>query len=294
MRNLIRAEWMKLSRRPLTWVLFGIFLFMVVVQLLTQFLVANLSMFLAVDQLGTLGGQVEEWRRRSAFPGLIGAILSQVNGLGGIFAVIFAAGAMGSEYSWGTLRTQLMRTPSRTRYLLAKIIAVMSLLAVAVLITLLVGMLVGGALGLLVGKPGTLSTRDLLELPLAVLRALYVLLPYVLLTISLAILGRSLIVGLAGGLFYLVFEAGFGALATLQLLGGVFQVLYNLLPQQNITTLVILNNHAFGLRPETITPIALDQLPSPVQAVLVIAVYCVAFAGTALYVLRRRDITGPQ
>jgi ABC-type transport system involved in multi-copper enzyme maturation permease subunit len=294
MLNLIRAELLKLSRRPLTWVLFGVFLFMLLFQLLTQFLVANLGALIGIDQQSPLAAQIDEMRRRTIFPGLIGAVLGQVNGIGGIFAVIFAAGAMGSEYSWGTLRTQLMRTPSRTRYLFAKIVAVMGMLAAATLITLIVGVLVGGVLALLIGRPGTLSAAELLAVIPASLRALYVLLPYVLLTISLAILGRSLIVGLAGGLFYLVFEAGFGALATLQILGGLFQAIYNLMPQQNITTLVIENSHAFGLRPETIAPITLEQLPSPLQAVLVIAVYCAGFVGTAVSILRRRDITGPQ
>src|SRR5262245_65795722 len=76
-------------------------------------------------------------------------------------------------------------------------------------LALIVGSTLGAVLGLLVGDVGAPGARDLLILPLAILRALYVLLPYILLTLSFAIIGRSVLVGLAGGLLYLVFEVGF-------------------------------------------------------------------------------------
>jgi len=294
MLNLIRAEWLKLTRRPLTWVLLAVFLGLLVLQLLAQFVFLQLaaSLGLASDQ-ATFGAQLAEWQRRTVFPGLLGAVFGHINGLGGVFAVILTAGAMGSEYSWGTLRTQLARHPARSRYLLGKLATLLALLVVAMVITLLLGAALGGLLGALVGNVGVIDASDLLVLPLAILRALYVLLPYVLLTLCLTIVGRSLLVGVAGGLLYLVFEAGFGAFATFARLGGLWQAIYNLTIQQNINTLVQLNSHAFGLRPEEATPaIALAQLPSPLQASLVVALYCVSFLATALYVFRKRDITG--
>jgi hypothetical protein len=129
-------------------------------------------------------------------------------------------------------------------------------------------------------------------LPLAILRALYVQLPYVLLTLSFAIIGRSVLVGLAGGLLYLVFEAGFGTLAILQVFGGVWQTIYNLTIQRNISALTVINLREFGLHPELLTSPDLFQTPSLLEATLVVAVYSAGFLATAIYMLRRRDIAG--
>jgi ABC-type transport system involved in multi-copper enzyme maturation permease subunit len=293
MLNLIRAEWLKLTKRPLTWVLLIIFLALLVLQILSLFTLVNLALALGINGSSAVRGvQIEEYARWVVFPGLFGCVFAHINSLGGIFAVILAAGAMGSEYGWGTLRTQLARDPSRVRYLLAKLLTLLALLAVAMILALLLGSALGAALGLLVGGAGVPTVSDLAALPLAILRALYVQLPYVLLTLSFAILGRSVLVGLAGGLLYLVFEAGFGTLAILQVFGGVWQTIYNLTIQRNISALTVINLHEFGLHPELLTSASLFETPSLLQATLVVALYSVGFLATALYLLRRRDITG--
>lgn len=293
MLNLMRAEWLKLAKRPLTWILLAIFLGLLVLQILSQFVIAHLSELLVLggDQASP-AAQLEEWRRRTVFPGLFGSVFSHINSLGGVFAVILAAGAMGSEYSWGTLRTQIARHPGRARYLIAKLITLLALLVVAMLLALLLGAATGAGLGLLIDSAALPSAADLALLPLAILRALYVLLPYVLLTLCFTVIGRSLLVGVAGGLLYLVFEAGFGTLATLQVLGGAWERIYSLTIQQNINTLILLNSSAFGLHPEVITAIDLTRQPSPLQATLVVGVYSLSFLSTTLYLLRKRDIGG--
>jgi ABC-2 type transport system permease protein len=293
MLNLIRAEWLKLTKRPLTWVLLAIFLVLLVLYVLGLFTLVNLALALGMSDEGAVRGvQIEEYALWIVFPGLFGCVFAHINSLGGIFAVILAAGAMGSEYGWGTLRTQLARHPNRVRYLIAKLLTLLALLTVAMVLALLLGSALGAALGLLAGGAGVPSVGDLAILPLAILRALYVQLPYVLLTISFAIIGRSVLVGLAGGLLYLVFEAGFGTLAILQVFGGVWQAIYNLTIQRNISALTVLNLHAFGLHPERLTSADLFQTPPVLQATLVVAVYCAGFLITALYLLRRRDIAG--
>jgi ABC-type transport system involved in multi-copper enzyme maturation permease subunit len=291
MLNLIRAEWLKLTRRPLALVLLAVFLGLLALQIAVQF--ALVSIFGARASGSAIAEQLEEWRLRTMFPGLFGVVFNHVNGLGGIFAVVLAAAAMGSEYSWGTLRTQLARQPGRSRLLVAKLVTLLALLAVATVLALVVGVALGSALGALSGGVGPVSATDLLQLPLALARALYVLLPYVLLTLCLSVIGRSLLAGLAGGLLYLVFEAGFGALALFRVLGGVWQLLYSFTPGQNINTIALLNSHSFGLYPERVTALDTSALPSPLQATLVIAAYSALFLGLALYTMRRHDVPGP-
>lgn len=289
MINLIRAEWLKLSRRPLSWILLILFLVLLVAQILTQF---ALTVGMPVRS-GIVSAQFEEWRRGVLFPGIFATALSHVNGLGGIFAVIFTAGAIGSEYSWGTLRTQLARDPARDRYLLAKLMTIMLMLATATLLATLLASLLSAILSPLLGAAIEITPGDLMNLLPATLRALYVLLPYVLLTAYATLLTRSVLGGLAIGLSYIIVETGFGALALLRVLGGVWALVYNLTIGQNINTLTLMNRHAFGLRPETTAPLDLTQLPSPLQATIVVAVYSVIFLAFALVLFRRRDITGP-
>jgi ABC-2 type transport system permease protein len=289
MINLIRAEWLKLSRRPLSWILLILFLVLLVAQILTQF---ALTLGMPVRS-GIVSAQFEEWRRGVIFPGIFATALSHVNGLGGIFAVIFAAGAIGSEYSWGTLRTQLARDPARDRYLLAKLTTIMLMLATATLLATLLAALLSAVLSPILGSAISITPGDLMNLIPAILRALYVLLPYVLLTAYATLLTRSVLGGVAIGLSYIIVETGFGALALLRVLGGVWALVYNLTIGQNINTLTLMNRHAFGLRPETTAPLDLSQLPSPLQATIVVAVYSVLFLAFALILFRRRDITGP-
>jgi ABC-2 type transport system permease protein len=289
MINLIRAEWLKLSRRPLSWILLILFLVLLVAQILTQF---ALTLGMPVRS-GIVSAQFEEWRRGVLFPGIFATALSHVNGLGGIFAVIFAAGAIGSEYSWGTLRTQLARDPARDRYLLAKLTTIMLMLATATLLATLLAALLSAILSPLLGSAIRITPDDLMNLIPAILRAIYVLLPYVLLTAYATLLTRSVLGGVAIGLSYIIVETGFGALALLRVLGGVWALVYNLTIGQNINTLTLMNRHAFGLRPETTAPLDLSQLPSPLQATIVVAVYSAFFLAFALILFRRRDITGP-
>jgi ABC-2 type transport system permease protein len=295
MLNLIRAEWFKLSRRPLAWVLLAVFLASLVLLLLAEFAVVGLNdgLFSGGARAQLLSEeQVRQFRLHLGFPGIFGAVLGHVNGVGGICAIALAAGVIGSEYGWGTLRTQLARRPNRGRYLIAKLAG----LLLALLAGILLALLLGGLLALLFGSllPGTVgAATSMLALPLGVLRALYVLLPYVLCTVACSILGRSVVAGAAGGYLFLLVDAGLGALSFLAGLGGPIGFLLNLIVQPNINTLIVLNSQSFGLDPAVVTrTMDLTTLPSTLQAMLVIGVYSALFFASAYRWLLRCDIGG--
>jgi len=295
MLNLIRAEWFKLTRRPLAWVLLAVFLASLVLLLLAEFLVVGLDtgLFSGGARAQLLSEQqVRQFRLHLGFPGIFGAVLGHANGVGGICAIALAAGVLGSEYSWGTLRTQLARRPNRGRYLIAKIIGIL----LALLVGIVLALLLGGLLALLFGAllPDTRGAPiGVLALPLGVLRALYVLLPYVLCTVACSILGRSVVAGAVGGFLFLLADAGLGALSFLTKLDGPVAFLLNLIVQPNINTLIVLNSQSFGLDPATLTrTMDLSTLPAPLQATLVIGVYSALFFASAYRSLLRRDIGG--
>ncbi len=258
MINLIRAEWFKLTRRPLAWVLLAVFLALLVLLLMTEFLVVGLDdgLFSGGARAQLLSAeQVRQFRLHLGFPGIFGAVLGHVNGVGGICAIALAAGVIGSEYGWGTLRIHLARQPHRGRYLIAKIIGLLLALLAGILLALLAGILLALLFGSLLPGTGG-ATPSVLALPLGVLRSLYVLL----------------------------FLAG---------LGGPVGFLLNLIVQPNINTLIVLNSQSFGLDPAALTrTMDLTTLPSPLQAALVIGVYSALFFASAYRLLLRRDIGG--
>jgi ABC-type transport system involved in multi-copper enzyme maturation permease subunit len=295
MLNLVRAEWFKLTRRPLAWVLLAVFLALLALLLLVEFLVVALN-----DGLLTEGAraqllsdeQLAQFRLHLGFPGIFGAVLGHVNGVGGICAIALAAGAMGSEYGWGTLRTQLARQPNRGHYLVAKLLGLLLVLLAGIAIALALGALLALLFGALApaaaGQPASP-----LALPLGVLRSLYVLLPYVLCTVAFCILGRSLVAGLVGGFLFLAIDTGLGALSFLSGLGGPVAFLLSLVVQPNINTLIVLNSRSFGLDPAALTrTMDLTTLPSLLQATLVIGAYSALFFASAYRSLLRRDIGG--
>lgn len=293
--NLFLAEWLKLRRRPMAWALLAIFLGLL---LLAQGLWA---LVLALH-LGAIGGvqldalapvQLEQIKLQLSLPGVFGAVLGQVNGSGGILAIILAAGALGSDYSWGTMRTLLARAPARGVYLLAKALALLLGLLLAIMIALAAGALLALATSAWLGLPGRLSGRDLLALPVGIARALLVILPYLLATLACAAWGRSVLAGVGGGLIFLALDVGAGSLSSLGLVNDMVRFMLNLLLQPNINTLVVLNGQLFGLDQSVLaSALDLENLPSPLQATLVVLLYCAIFAYGAWRSLARRDVTG--
>lgn len=296
-RNLFAAEWLKLRKRPLAWTLLAAFL-----ALLTLYL--GLWALVIALQAGALSGgrlrievlnaaQTAQIERQLSFPGIFGAVLGQVNSVGGILAVILAAGALGSDFGWGTLRAQLIRAPARGAYLLAKLLALLLALGCGILAGLAVGCLIAAAASAALGLPSSLSGGDLLALGAGILRSLYVILPYVLATFVFAALGRSALAGAGGGLIFLALDVGAGSLSSLGLVSDAVRFVVNLTLQPNINRLVVENAAMFGLDPAVLASgLDLATLPSLTQAMLVVAAYCALFGYSAWRLLARRDITG--
>ncbi len=299
MLSLLQAEWIKLSRRPLAWLLLIIFLLLMALFLGIVFLAVGLSdgAFTSEDvriQIIPREDQLEQFRLMLRFPGIFGTVLSQINSIGGILAIVLTAGVFGSEYSWGTLRLQLARQPHRGQYLVAKAVALLLFLLLGIILTMLFGSLLGLFFGTVLGNTGQISAPDLLLLPWRMLRSLYVMLPYIMFTVTCCVLGRSVLAGAVGGFLFLAADISVGAFSFLTSMSDTLAFIYNLLVvQQNINTLVVLNSQSYGLNPAIITRnLDLTLLPSPPQAVLVIAVYSGIFFMTAYQLFVRRDLTG--
>lgn len=292
--RLFAAEWLKLRRWPVAWALLAVFLALLILAQALWALVLVLHVGALGVQISALGPeQIEQVRRQLSFPGVFGSVLGQVNGLGGILAILLAAGSLGSDYSWGTLRTMLARAPGRGAFLLAKLLALLLGLLVAIVAALAVGSVAALTTSVGLGLPSELTAWHLLALPVGVARALFVILPYLLATMACAAWGRSVIAGVGGGIIFLAFDIGAGSLGSLGLVNELVRQLINLLLQPNINALIVANSRLFGVDQAALTgALNLELLPSPWQATLVIGAYCALFGYAAWRWLARRDVTG--
>ena len=129
----------KLIRRPATWITFG-----VMAGLLSLILLAVSASIGQVDDQP--GGPQFDPQILVTFPGAYRQVLAFVLGLGGLFALIFAAAVAGSEWTWATFKSVVARGESRTVYQLATFAGALVAIAVGLLFTYFVGVAVA-ALG---------------------------------------------------------------------------------------------------------------------------------------------------
>ncbi len=120
----------KLLRRPATWV--------------TLRLLCGLMVLIFVA-VGASANRIESTNGGAAikelltFPGAYDRLLEFLLGLGGLFAVIYAASVAGSEWNWGMLKAAVARGESRTAYAWLSFAAVATLIALGLLVAFAIG-----------------------------------------------------------------------------------------------------------------------------------------------------------
>jgi ABC-type transport system involved in multi-copper enzyme maturation permease subunit len=175
--------------------------------LLTFGLLAGLLVMidLAVATTGGRGGQ--EGGNPLAlitFPGAYDLILSFLFGLGGLFAVIYGAAIAGSEWTWGTLKTAVVRGESRSRYLLATFAAIAVVLAVGLFIAFAIGVAAAAVSATIagVGLAGIGDTAALGRLPELFARGWVAITATAALGFAVATLARSQLAGIGVGIAF--------------------------------------------------------------------------------------------
>ena len=123
----VAAELLVLRERAATWILLGIW--------------TALGIFFAYVIPYALDPEDAPGRLEPFLPqSLTGTLLEGFPFFGGVFALMLGVFALGSEYSWGTLKTLLTQRPGRLRVLAAKLIALG-----VVLVPFVLGLFVAGA-----------------------------------------------------------------------------------------------------------------------------------------------------
>ena len=288
MTRLLAVEFFKLRKRMMTWLLA---ILMVGLVILLYSILWSVS-----GHVTTLGENAqftgEDLRRALFLQTSVPFSLQVVASFGTIFAMILAAGAVGSEYSWGTVRLMATAASGRVRLMAAKLLVVGGLVAASALLAVAVGLIYSSIITVTNGgsdfsfvTPG--FVRDQAE---SYGRTLFVMAPYVTLAFAIAAIGRSTLAGVGAGIGIAFVEPLIGEL--MRLAGNPWKEVPNYLINAN-SDVVLLQNKV----PEVIRFGPSDQaiadyhFNGTTEAMVILAAYSVVFVALAFFVYRRRDIT---
>lgn len=271
MSSTIGAELLALRKRTGTWVLFGIY-----AALSTLF--SYLLPYLEGDGAGVPPEVLPDR--------IAGQVIAGFPFFGGVFALILAVLAIGSDYGWDTLKTLLTQGPGRLRVLAAKLAALAIVLVPFTLVVFATGAVASFAIAQAEGATVVWPSAWLLVravaagwLILAVWAAFGVLL-------GVATRGTSLAIGI-GILYALVIEGLLSAFADSV---SVLEPLTQVFLRANGYSLAT----ALGATVESIQSNGPGAYSGPIvgsaQALAALVATAAAFAGAAALVLRRRDV----
>jgi hypothetical protein len=189
----------KLSRRPATWVTFGLLVGLLVLIVVAVGATAN-------SNAGGAGGTERGAAARElvTFPGAYDRMLTFIIGLGGLFAMIYGAAIAGSEWSWGTLKSAVARGESRVRYILASFASISFMVAIGVVVAFgiaIVAAIVGAHLAG-VSTSGLGDTATIGHIPERLLKGWFAVVEEAALGFTIATLARSQLAGIGAGIAF--------------------------------------------------------------------------------------------
>ena len=282
--RMIGAEFLKLRKRQMTWVLLSILVGIIVL--------VNL-LLLAISKVKTPGTGLGAGNI-AALLGLQSAVpfaFSMIASFGTVLAIILTASSMGGEYNWKTIRPALVSRESRFKFIIAKLVSLGILILIGMLIAVIAGFIMGLITTGLGGNAysfGFLTGSYVWTQFLQYWRTFYVIMPFALLGFMMAIVGRSAMPGIATGIGVVFLEAIITTFMTAA--GGWIAKVPAYLLNANMTAITALNKlpgRFGGGGGGTDTTI-----PSLTHAFVILGLYSVIFLVFSFYLFRNRDVTG--
>jgi ABC-type transport system involved in multi-copper enzyme maturation permease subunit len=282
--RMIGAEFLKLRKRQMTWVLLSILVGIIVL--------VNL-LLLAISKVKTPGTGLGAGNI-AALLGLQSAVpfaFSMIASFGTVLAIILTASSMGGEYNWKTIRPALVSSESRFKFIIAKLVSLGILILIGMLIAVIAGFIMGLITTGLGGNAysfGFLTGSYVWTQFLQYWRTFYVIMPFALLGFMMAIVGRSAMPGIATGIGVVFLEAIITTFMTAA--GGWIAKVPAYLLNANMTAITALNKlpgRFGGGGGGTDTTI-----PSLTHAFVILGLYSIIFLVFSFYLFRKRDVTG--
>ncbi len=277
-----RVELKKMYKRPAVWAIGLIFLILIV---LFGYMLNYLILVIANGDSSSQaqGGTTSLYPKH-----FVSAVLVEFSG-GFVAALTLALGAIsvGSEYGWQTYKLILTQRPSRLSFLVGKLLAVGTVLAMLTIAGFLVGLTSSYVIAALQG--GSTSLPAFGQILEGLGAGWLVLVTFASMGFFLATLFRGNALAIAFGLVYLLVVEGL----FLQLISFQNDTVANIgkaLPVRNAGDLV----YSIGSSPQAAQASNLPQGLKPVdplQATLVLGAYVVVFLALSILLFRRRDVT---
>jgi len=289
MTSLIRAECLKLRKRLMVKILLLVLIAFPLFGFLgNYYLVANPPKDVPPQMMADMEKTVERARDQIQLPDSITYIFETIGGIGVLFMIILGASFIGSEYSWGTLRTLLTREPRRKRFLLAKLAALALATIIGMSFALLVGVILSVIFTKMLGEPvnlNFLSLSFLWDFLKMFARTGLVLFSWLLLAYCVTILTGSTVAGIAVGIAYSFIE---GLVTAIPAVAKVIEKIIPYLLSYNGNVLLTAGREvtvAVGFGGP------LPEAPSPLHATIVLLVYSGIFLAISLYAFQKKDVT---
>lgn len=268
MVTLLRSEVFRLRKRPQAWILMVI----MVLAVATFYVAAAISAAVMTDP----SGPKETIELARIFDN--GVQLARIVGL--ILAIVVAAGLIGNEYSWNTIRPLVARATSRSALLTAKWITITAFAIGLFLLGLLASIGFSAVTSAIVGVPGDFSTSMVGDWAIGFVRLLVADLPYVALAFCLTLVFRSNAVGIAVAIGIGLLEPVLWAL--LGMLGDAFDTVRQF-------GLEYSSSRLGDMSTTWSEPVSSAEAW---QAVATLGAWTAIFVGLTYWVFNRRDITG--
>ena len=236
----------------------------------------------------------ERHRHRGFFvlPGGLANSLGVAHYIGVFLVMVLGASSMGVEYGWGTLRTALARGTRRWQFLGAKALSLVLLSAAGLLVvslTVVVSSLITASLTLADGG-GMVGAGQWSTAAVMFGKAVYGLVPFVILVLFFTVLTSSSSMGIAmSGAYY------FAELILAQVLGGLLDWF------NNVTDFLLGSNTAAWMTETGVVTTGsnaslfdIAEMPGQLHAFIVLLAYVVVLGGAAFWLFLRRDIAGAR
>ena len=287
-RTLAIAEFFKLRKRMMTWIL---------ALLLVGIVVLLYSVLWSVSGRGSTFGDrghkftATELRQALFLQASVPFALQLVSMFGTLFAVIIASAAVGSEYGWGTVRSTATLASSRVRMLSARLIVVCIVVAAGTLLAVAVGLAYSTIIMSVTGNmDASFITGAFVWHQVASYgRTLFALAPFVAIAFAAAVVGRSTLAGVGAGLGVSFLEP---IISSLMRAGGdPWKDIPNYLPSANKQIIMLQNSLPEVLRIGPGSDLEGTPVNSVLEASIILSVYIVVAITIAFVVFRRRDIT---
>ncbi len=277
MGGLVRMELLKLLKRPMTWIMF----------LLLVGLIGFGTVVSALN-LNSVSAETKEYLLHNlTLPGIIPHTGNLLTVFGTIFIAILAASAIGSEYSWGTLRSLLTTGITRNRFLLAKLLSLVLIAACFVVIPMLMNMGLAALIAISYDRPvlaQTVNLAWLAKLAAIMGRTYLIVLVPTLIAFFVGLTARSQAAGIGAALGLLIGEQ-IVSIIILSLNTPWGATVVNLFPGRNSQALA---NYYNSFTAESLPP----GIVSEPRALLTLGGYCVICLLCSFLIFQRRDIRG--